>query len=95
MARAIVDGVVIAESDTFEVVENNIYFPPESVNRDYLTDTPHQTTCAWKGQASYYTITIGDTVLENAAWYYPEPSNAAAQIRDHVAFYTSKVQVER
>jgi len=95
MAKAIVNGVVLAESDTFHVVEGNIYFPPEAVKTEYFTQTTHHTTCPWKGQASYYNVTIGDTVLENAAWYYPEPKTAAGKIRNHVAFYTRKVQVQR
>jgi uncharacterized protein (DUF427 family) len=95
MAKAVVNGVVLAESDTFEIVEGNVYFPPESVNKAYFSETTHHTTCPWKGEASYYTVKVGDTVLENAAWYYPEPKNAADKIRDHVAFYTRKVQVER
>lgn len=95
MAKAIVNGVVLAESETFEVVEGNIYFPPESVNKEYFSETSRHTTCPWKGEANYYTITIGETVLENAAWFYPQPKNAAAQIRDHVAFYPGKVKIER
>ena len=95
MAKAIVDGVVIAETNNFEVVEGNIYFPPDSINREYFTDTSLNTTCPWKGVASYYTVTVGDKVLDNAAWYYPTPKNAASNIRDHVAFYTNKVKVER
>jgi len=95
MAKATVNGVVLAESDKFEVVEGNIYFPPEAVNKEYFSETSRHTTCAWKGEASYYTIKVGDTVLENAAWFYPQPKNAAEQIRDYVAFYPGKVKVER
>ncbi|MCA9914135.1 MAG: DUF427 domain-containing protein [Anaerolineae bacterium] len=95
MAKAIVNGVVLAESDKFEVVEGNIYFPPESVNKEYFSETSRHTTCPWKGEASYYTLKVGDTVLENAAWFYPQPKNAAEQIRNHVAFYPNKVQIER
>lgn len=95
MAKAIVDGVVVAESETFQVVEGNIYFPPDAVKREYFSDTSLHTTCPWKGQASYYTVKVGAITLENAAWYYPEPKTAAANIRNHVAFYGNKVKVER
>lgn len=95
MAKAILNGIVLAESDNFEIVEGNVYFPPESVNMDYFNETQLHTTCPWKGLASYYSVNVGDTTLENAAWYYPEPKKAADNIRNHVAFYTNKVTVER
>jgi uncharacterized protein (DUF427 family) len=95
MAKATVNGVVLAESDDYEVVEGNIYFPPDDVNMDYFAETDHHTTCPWKGEASYYTIDVDGTTLENAAWFYPQPKEAASQIKDHVAFYTSKVNVEK
>jgi uncharacterized protein (DUF427 family) len=94
MAKATVNDVVLAESDDYEEVEGNIYFPPESINQDYFTETDHHTTCPWKGTASYYTIEVNGETLENAAWFYPDPKDAAENIRDHVAFYTSKVNVE-
>jgi uncharacterized protein (DUF427 family) len=95
MAKASVNGVVIAESDTFEVVEGNIYFPPDAIKSEYFSTTTLHTTCPWKGIASYYTVQVEGIKLENAAWYYPEPKSAASQIRNHVAFYTNKVKVER
>lgn len=95
MAKATYNGVVLAESDTYEVVEGNIYFPPEAVNMEYFDGTARTTSCPWKGVASYYSIKVGDDVLDNAAWYYPQPKQAAEKIRDHVAFYTTKVKVER
>lgn len=95
MARAIYNGVVLAESDKFEVVEGNIYFPPQTVNKQYFTETRLHTTCPWKGLASYYTIQVGDSKVENAAWFYPEPKKAADNIRNHVAFYGNKVKIER
>jgi len=95
MARAILNGTVIAESDKFEVVEGNVYFPPESVKQEYFSETSHHTTCPWKGQANYYSITVDGTTVENAAWFYPETKRAAENIRNHVAFYTNKVRVER
>lgn len=95
MARAIYNGTVLAESDTFEVVEGNIYFPPDSVKREFLTDSDLSTTCAWKGKAAYYNINVNGETLANAAWYYPDAKPAASNIKDHVAFYTSKIKVER
>jgi uncharacterized protein (DUF427 family) len=95
MAKATVDGVVLAESDNFEMVEGNVYFPPEDVNMEYFTETDHHTTCPWKGEASYYTIEVDGKTMENAAWFYPQPKDAAKQIKDHVAFYTTKVDVEK
>ena len=86
MARAIWNDVVLAESDTFEIVEGNVYFPPESVQWDYLKPGDRQYTCPWKGKASYYDIVVGDRVKKNAAWNYPEPKEAAKQIKEYVAF---------
>lgn len=87
MAKAIWNGVVLAETDKFEFVEGNIYFPPESINREYFTETSTHTVCPWKGQASYYTIVVDGQENKDAAWYYPQPKDAAKQIKDHVAFW--------
>ena len=95
MAKATYNGVVLAESDNFEIVEGNVYFPPESVNMEYFTETSHHTTCPWKGLASYYTVEADGDKLDNVAWFYPEPKKAADNIKSHVAFYTNKVKVER
>ena len=92
--RAIFNGEVIAESDTTVVVEGNHYFPPESVRSEAFTPTEHSTHCPWKGDASYYTVTVGSESADNAAWYYPEPEDAAAEIKDHVAFYANLVTIE-
>lgn len=94
MARAIWNDIVIAESDTYEQVEGNIYFPPEAVEQEYLADSDYQTTCPWKGQASYYHVVANGKVNENAAWVYPDPKPAASHIKDHVAFWKG-VRVER
>jgi len=91
--KAVLNETVIAESDATVVVEGNHYFPPESLNEDALAPSDHRTTCPWKGEAHYYDVVAGGTRAENAAWYYPDPSEAAAEIKDHVAFYTSKVEV--
>jgi uncharacterized protein (DUF427 family) len=93
MARAIWNEAVIAESDATVVVEGNHYFPPESVRREYLVDSPQQTVCHWKGTASYYDVDVDGEVAPGAAWYYPEPSPRAMQIKDHVAFWRG-VRVE-
>ena len=92
--KAIWNGLVLAESDRTEVVEGNHYFPPESIHSEYFRESDHHTTCAWKGVASYYDISNGQQTIRNAAWYYPEPKSAAANIRDHVAFY-GMVKIEK
>ncbi len=94
MARAIWNGTVVAESDRFEVVENNVYFPPGAVKAEYLRPSDRHTTCAWKGVASYHDLVVDGQVNPGAAWYYPDPAPAAANIKDHIAFWKG-VQVER
>jgi uncharacterized protein (DUF427 family) len=85
--RAIWNDTVLAESDDTVVVEGNHYFPRESVNADYLTDSDKHTICAWKGTASYHTLQVGDDTNPDAAFYYPTPSAAARQIEGRVAFW--------
>ncbi len=87
MARALWNGTVIAESDQTVFVEGNHYFPPGSVNTDLLRQSTKQTHCPWKGDASYYSLSIDGAVNPDAAWYYPDPKSAAAEIKDHVAFW--------
>ena len=94
MARATWHGAVIAESDTFEIVEGNVYFPPGAVKREHLRESSTHTVCPWKGTASYYTVVVGGQENADAAWYYPEPKPAASNIAGHVAFWRG-VQVER
>jgi uncharacterized protein (DUF427 family) len=91
--KVTLNDTVLAESDDTVVVEGNHYFPPESVNTDYLEESDHRTTCPWKGEASYYTLVVDGAREENAAWYYPDPKDAASQIKDHVAFYANKVEM--
>jgi len=93
-ATATVSGRTIAETDSWEVVEGNVYFPPSSVNQSMLAKTDHSTHCPWKGDASYYTINLDKTELKNAAWYYPDPKEKAVNIKDHVAFYKNLVEVK-
>jgi len=87
MAKAIWNGKVIAESDKFEIVERNIYFPVESVKKEYLTNSTTHTVCPWKGTASYYNVVVDGQVNKDAAWYYEKPSDAANNIKGHIAFW--------
>jgi uncharacterized protein (DUF427 family) len=92
--KVIWDGVVLAESDQTVVVEGNHYFPPDSIHREYFKESALHTTCPWKGVASYYSLDVNGKVNPDAAWYYPQPKPAASEIKDHVAFYRNKVQIE-
>lgn len=87
MARAIWNGAVLAESDTFEVVEGNIYFPPGSLVRAHFRESDHHSVCGWKGTASYYDVDVDGKVNRNAAWYYPDAKDAAKNIEGYVAFW--------
>lgn len=87
MATARWNGAVLAESDQVEVVEGNLYFPPESVNREYLRPSDTHTTCGWKGVASYHHVVVDGQENRDAAWFYPDPKPAAANIRGRVAFW--------
>ena len=94
MPRAIWNGQTIAESDDYEIVDNNVYFPPNSVRREFLRDSENHTVCGWKGTASYYDIVVGGQVNNDAAWYYPEAKDAAKNIEGYLAFWRG-VTVER
>jgi uncharacterized protein (DUF427 family) len=91
--KAIWKGAVLAQSDKTIVVENNHYFPPDSVNHRYLQESSTHTTCYWKGLASYYNVMVDGSVNRDAAWYYPDPKPEAAEIKDYVAFWRG-VKVE-
>lgn len=78
---------VLAESDKTIVIEGNQYFPPESVQRQYLQPSNTHTVCPWKGDASYYNVVVDGEVNKDAAWYYPEPKPAAHEIKNYVAFW--------
>jgi uncharacterized protein (DUF427 family) len=93
MPKATWNGATIAESDNCVVVEGNQYFPSDSVKKEYLKVSDTHTTCPWKGLASYYSIEVDGKVNKDAAWYYPEPKDAAKQIKDYVAFWRG-VQVD-
>ena len=85
--KATWNGQIIAESDDTVVVEGNHYFPIESVKPEFLRESSHHTVCPWKGAASYHTLEVGGQRNENAAWYYPNPSDAAKRIAGRVAFW--------
>jgi uncharacterized protein (DUF427 family) len=85
--KAIWNNKVIAESDATRVVEGNHYFPEESVNKEYLKPSRTHSTCPWKGEASYYSLDAGGKTNVDAAWYYPEPKEAAKEIKNYVAFW--------
>ena len=94
MAKAIWEGSVLAESPRTVVVEGNHYFPPDSVHKEYLHPSSETSVCPWKGKASYYDVEVNGKTNPGAAWYYPEPKEAAKEIKDHVAFWRG-VKVER
>jgi uncharacterized protein (DUF427 family) len=94
MARAIWNGEVIAESDRFQVVEGNIYFPASAIRRELLQPSSTTSECWWKGTAHYYTLSVKGNENADAAWYYPDPKPAAAEIKDHIAFWRG-VTIER
>ena len=94
MIQAVWNGAVIAEAANTVKLEGNDYFPPESVRREFLSDSATTTVCPWKGTARYYTVTVGDQVNPDAAWFYPDPSARAQQIGNHVAFWKG-VRIER
>jgi uncharacterized protein (DUF427 family) len=85
--KAIWNGQVIAESDDTVLVEGNHYFPESAVKKEYLVTSNHRTSCPWKGQARYWSLLVNGELNPEAAWYYPEPSEAAAQIKDRIAFW--------
>ena len=86
MTKAQWNGVILAQSDNYEKVEGNIYFPPESLHREYFRDSDTATRCLWKGEAKYHDIAVNGKVNSDAAWYYPSPSRLAKKIQNHVAF---------
>ncbi len=94
MAKAIWNDTVIAESDTYESVDGNVYFPSDTIKSEYFQPSDHKTTCGWKGVASYYTVNVDGKENPNAAWYYAEPKEAAKEIKGHIAFWKG-VKVEK
>ena len=95
MPKATWNGATIAEAPAaaVELVERNVYFPADSVRRDYLQPSDTHTVCGWKGTASYYDVAVDGQVNRDAAWYYPEPKEAARNITGRIAFWKG-VKVE-
>ena len=85
--KAIWNNKILAESDKTIVVEKNQYFPNDSINKEYFENSENHSTCPWKGEASYYTIVVDGKSNRNAAWYYPQPNEAAKEIKNYVAFW--------
>jgi len=85
--RATWNGTVLAESDRTVVVEGNHYFPAQDVKSEYFEPSATETVCPWKGTASYRSLVVDGKRNEDAAWYYPEPKDAAKEITDRVAFW--------
>jgi uncharacterized protein (DUF427 family) len=92
--KAIWNGKIIAESNDIVNVENNMYFPLESVNKEYLKDSETHTVCHWKGTASYYNLEVDGKTNNDAVWYYPDPSSLAKGIKNRVAFWKG-VQISK
>ena len=87
MVKAMWNGVVLAESDHTQIIQGSHYFPPDSLRREYFRPSRTTTVCPWRGTASYYSIEVNGKRNEDAAWTYPTPKQAAAEIKDHVAFW--------
>ncbi len=92
--KALWNNTIIAESDNTIVVENNHYFPAESIKKEYFKASTTHSTCPWKGVASYYTLEVKGKQNKDAAWYYPEISELAKQIKGYVAFWKGVEIVE-
>jgi uncharacterized protein (DUF427 family) len=85
--KAYWNNQLIAESNQTIVVEGNHYFPPGDVRKEFLKESSHTTVCPWKGKASYYDIEVDENKNSAAAWFYPEPKDAAAHIKNYIAFW--------
>jgi uncharacterized protein (DUF427 family) len=96
MTKATWNGAVLAEADAAntQLVEGNVYFPPEAVNRAFLRDSQTHTVCGWKGTASYYDVEVDGKTNKDAAWYYPETKDAAKHVKGYIAFWKG-VTVEK
>jgi uncharacterized protein (DUF427 family) len=91
--KATWNGKTLAESDDTVVVEGNHYFPESSLKKEYTTFSNHRSMCPWKGEAHYYSLMVDGNLNPNAVWYYPDPKEAAKEIKDRVAFWKG-VKVE-
>lgn len=87
MAEAWWNDTRIATSDDIVTVDGNAYFPKDAIDPAMLKDSATTSTCPWKGTAHYYTLAVGGAENKDAAWYYPEPRDAATEIKGRVAFW--------
>ncbi|MEI5687994.1 DUF427 domain-containing protein [Sphingomonas kyungheensis] len=87
MTEAYWNGTRIAASDDIVTVEGNAYFPRDAVDPAVLVDSATTSVCPWKGTAHYHSLRVGDAENRDAAWYYPEPKDAAREIKDRIAFW--------
>ena len=94
MARAVWRGVELAQSDDYEVVEGNIYFPADSIRAELFTPSETETYCPWKGVANYYNVEVNGEINTDAAWFYPQTKAAAKNIEGYIAFWRG-VEVTR
>lgn len=85
--KAIWNNQIIAESNDTVQIEGNHYFPADSVKSEFLLSSDTHTICPWKGTASYYSLNVDGQENKDAAWYYPQPKDAAQEIKDRVAFW--------
>ena len=91
--KAVWNGHVVAESDNIVMVEGNAYFPIDTLDKSVFRDSTTHTTCPWKGVASYYSLAVDGQENKDAAWFYPEPKQAASNLKGRVAFWKG-VKVE-
>jgi len=92
--KAIWNNTLIADSNETVLLENNHYFPLETVKKEFLVSSGTHTICPWKGEASYYTLSVDGKMNPDAAWFYPDPKPAASQIKNYIAFWKG-VQVSQ
>ena len=85
--KATWENTVVAQSNETIVVEGNHYFPPDSINPEYFAPSDTHSTCPWKGVASYYHVKVGEKLNSDAAWFYPQPKDAAKSIKNYIAFW--------
>jgi uncharacterized protein (DUF427 family) len=94
MPRAIWEGELIAETDSYETVDGNVYFPMDSLTKEYFRDSNTHTTCGYKGVASYFSVEVNGKLNKDCAWYYPTPKSGYTHITNYVGFWKG-VQVEK
>lgn len=87
MARAVFNDTIIAESDSCRIVDGNVYFPPETVKKEFLRESDTRTECPSRGTASYFDIVVGDKSKRDAAWCYADPRKAAQHLKGYIAFW--------